>query len=409
MDIEKDAKALLDNAKKKNAEAKGAAKGSSPKNQKTKEEREKEEKAKAEEAAKAEQAEKDKGILSKKEEELNEDEKKRKDELVDIKKKEDEKILSTPDDRLDNAGKKHKAELKAQKPSKLELRVHKLVDEIDKLKKDKEKSADKDTRIKGLEGQLADIQKNLSMTPDDLFNKKVKEEGILRISKQIEEDKDKPREERREMSDEELNEWLGEDLVAAQRWIGKNTLKRTIEEDAYREMIIDAKRRKELSDKQKPYMNKVLAKHPELSISEREKALEAEGKKPKEIHEILMGENEKYRIVTEIVKENPKKYLNTDNGPELVEIELEKRLSGAGTKKEETSKLNELEKKLTEVTAELERVKNLDVGITSNRSSEKKEESEMDKKLSNLATEVGLDSKKVADRVKTRTAKGYGR
>ncbi len=410
MGFEKDAKALLDDAKKKRAEAKGAAPGSSPKKEKTKEELEKEEKVKAEETQKAEQVKKDEGILSKKEEELNDEEKKRKGELLDIKKKEDEKILSTPDDRLDDAGKKRKADIKAKKPSKLELRVHGLVDEIGKLKKDKEKSADKDTRIKILESELVDVKKTLSMTPDDLFNKKVKEERALRISKQIEEDKDKPREERREMSNEALNEWLDEDRAGAQRWISRNELNRTIEDDAYREMFSSAKKRKELSDKQKPFSDKVLTKHPELDIGEREKALKTEGKEPEEIHKILLEENEKYRLCTEIVKENPKKYLTTDNGPELVMVEMEKRLSGVGTKKEEASRLDVLEKKLSDVLAENERLRNLDVSITSNRSAEPiNEEIELGKKLKNLASEVGLPVDKVLARIKTRELKGHGR
>ena len=408
VDIEKDAKALLDNAKKKRAESKGAAPGSSPKKEKTEEEIEKETKAEAEETARAEQSKKDKGILSKKEEELNDEERKRKTEILDIKKKEDEKILSTPDDKLDDAGKKHKAELKAQKPSKLELRVHKLVDEIDKLKKDKEKSADKDTRIGTLEGELADIKKNLSMSSDDLFNKKVKEGNALRISKEIEEDKDKPREERREMSDEELNDWLTEDLVNAQRWISKNTLKRTIEDDAYREMIVGAKKRKELLVKQKPFQDRVVAKHPELNTEDREKALEAEGKKPEEIFEILVKENEKYRVVTEIIKENPKKYLNADNGPELVAVEMEKRLSKPEGGEE--SEIDKLVKQVSVLATELERVKGLDVSITSTRSVEpKKDDNELGKKQSDLAKEVGLDPKKIATRVKIREAKGHGR
>ena len=284
------------------------------------------------------------------------------------------------------------------------------MDEINKLKKDKDKNADKDARIKTLEGELADVKTTLSMTPDDLFNKKVKEESVLRISKQIEEDKDKPREERREMSKEALEEWLSEDLVDAQRWISKNTFKRTIEDDAYREMMVSAKNQKKLYDKQKPYKDKVMAKHPELNTSEREKALETEGKKPKEIHEILVKENEKYRIVFEIVKENPTKYLHADNGPELVEIEMEKRLGKPKEKEGEESAIDKLVKQVADLATELERVKGLDVSLASNRSPVKKEDTnEMDKKQSDLASEVGLDPKKIATRVKAREAKGHGR
>ena len=89
--------------------------------------------------------------------------------------------------------------------------------------------------------------------------------------------------------------------------------------------------------------------------------------------------------------------------------EMEKRLNKTGTKDEEDSKITKLEQQLAEVSAELDRLKGIDVGITSTRSPDKVQLTEMDAKLRNLAKEVGLPEGKVLERVKERERKGYGR
>ena len=47
-----------------------------------------------------------------------------------------------------------------------------------------------------------------------------------RINKYLEEDKDKPREERREMSKEELDNWYLEDMPEAQDWVSNRAIRR---------------------------------------------------------------------------------------------------------------------------------------------------------------------------------------
>lgn len=400
VDIAKDAKALLEDAKKKRAESKGAASASSAGKQKTEEELEKERvEAEAKEKAEA-KAKKDGEILSKKDGELNDEEKKRKVALLDIKKKEDEKLLSTPDNELDEKGKKRKAELVKAKPSKMELRIHELVDEIGKLKKEGKKSAEKDKRIEILEEELAAVKKTLSMTPEDLFKQKVKEISSTRISKHIEEDKGKPREERREMTTEELNDWMAEDAVVAQEWIADRAIRRR-----------DDKRRDNIKQGQHQSYQKVLKDNPKMDMDkalERGKALREEGKSDDEISKVLAEEFLECVIAAVVMEESPY-LLNYPNGPEIVAKEVKRRMAKPDTKKEDTSKIDDLEKKITELSAELERVKNLDVSIISNRSPVVEEETDMGKKLSQLAAEVKLDPKKVAARVKDRESKGHGR
>lgn len=374
VDIEKDAKELLAKAKKERGEPKGAPPASSPE-KKTKEELEKEAKIKADkekvdaEAKKKADAEaqtkKDEELLSKKDEELNEDDKKRKGELV-----------------------------KGKEKSNTQKRFDELTKKIKLLEKDSE--AGKAAAI-----ELADLKKRLNMTPEELFKQKIKEEGSTRITKYTEEDKDKPREERREMTKEELNDWITEDLVEAQEWISKRTLRRQKEEG-----------QDKLTIAQNQSYQKVLKENPKMDfdkVKERGAALKNEGKTNDEIGTIIAEEFPECAMSFVVANESPH-FGSYPNGPELIAKEVKRRLSKVDANKEESSKVEKLEKELAELSAENARLKGIDVSINSTRTPEPKvEESDMGNKLKTLASEVGLDPKKVADREKKRETAGYGR
>ncbi len=377
MDIEKDAKSLLEEVKKQR-EARGARPDSPSEKEKTKG-REKKVDPEAE-------AKRDEEILKKKEEELSEEEKKRKEKLLEIKKKEEQK------------------KKESQEKSNIQKRIDELTFKVKSLEEDR--NATKKERDEA-KAELAELKKQLSMTPEDILKKDVKSEVEKRIRQYLEEDKEKPREERREMSKEELEEWLEEDYAAAQEWLVKRSIRRAEEERG----IFESKKQditlKNILAKQRESEKKTFEKHPDLDVSGRIKELEKEGKKPDEIKKILCEENPKYKLCTEILAENPEKYLLSENGPELVVAEMEKRLSKKDTSKEKTTELEEVKKKLAEVTEELNRLKSVDVGISSNRSPETAKETELGKELKQLASELRLSPDKVLQRLKERELR-YG-
>lgn len=373
---------------KEKAEPKGAASASSAETQKTKEELEKENKAKVDAVKEAEeQTKKDEVILSKKDEELNDEEKSRKAEVLKTKKPESK-----------------------TKEEKMELRIHELVDKVDKLEKSGTATkADLETAKTNAETakkELDDLKKSLSMSPEDKVKTKVKDEiGKLR-NKYLDEDKSKPREERREMTKEELEDWRQEDFDAASEWANRRTLRRVQEERKLFADEVMTLKANEILDKQEESQKRVFVKHPELNNDKRREELIKQGKSKEEVLKILQDESPKYKLCLEILNENRDKYMLAENGPELIVEEMEKRLPKE--KPEETPKADEEVVKLKARIAELEAERDLDTSITSTRHGDTHpSETEIDKKQAEIAKKVGLDPAKVAARVKARKERGY--
>jgi hypothetical protein len=380
IDIEKDAKALLEKAKADNAKVKAETKGAAPapsaEKAKTEDEVKKAEQAKADEAKAKDieiQAKKDEEILSKKDEELDETEKGRKAELVKIKQAAEDK----------------------DKKSNVQKRIDELTGKIKALEADNSSTkAEKEA----LRSELDGIKKQLSITPQDKVKEKVKGEMSKRRETYLKEDTKLPREERREMSKEELDEWATEDYESVQEWIAKRTFRRTEEE---RDLLLNedqSAKAEAILDKQQKSAERTYAKHPELDIGKRIKELVSQGKGKEDITKTLCEENPKYKLAVEIYHENPTKYMLSENGPELIVEELEKRLSKPKDKKAD----DDSEKKIAALEAEIARLKNLDDTVGSERHAEPTHETEIDKAQAKLAKEVGLDPVKVGERVRKR-------
>lgn len=387
MDIEKDVKALLEDAKKKRVEARGATPASQAEKEKTKG---KEKEAPPKEAPKEtpeEKAERDEEILKKKDEELKDDEKLRKAELLKVKATEDAKN-------------KEKTE-----KSNTQKRIDELSNKVKSLEVNS--TATKKERDDA-KAELDAMKKELQMTPADLLKKELKEESQKRYQTYLKEDEKKEKSERREMTKEELDEWLSDDYEQATDWITRRTMRRVREEESF----VEDKKMKYAHNlvlsKQKESAERVFVKHPELNVMEQVKTLQKEGMELKKIQEKLCAENPKYKLFMDTLNANYEKFFFDANGPELTVAEMEKN-SVPPKEKESNSKIDELAKQLEEVTSELSRVKGLDVGIKSNRSPEKKEETELGEQLKSLASELGLSPDKVLARVKERESKGYGR
>jgi len=376
------AKETLETINKKKAETKGAA--SDPSSEEPKTEEEKALIAKAEE-----QAKKDEELLSKKEEELSADEKTRKQEILDKKLAPEDKVNKRKQEIQSEIDKliSEKKSLEDTNP-KLKEEAAKLQTEIDNLKKEKSK---------------IEAEKNI---PEEQKLLKTKEEE--RLKKYLDEDKSKAKEERREMSKEELEDWLLEDMVSAQEWMTERSLRRSRERMA----DINAQKKdkfvKDFMTKQEESNKRVLVKHPELDTAKREKELKDAGKSSDEIQATLSKENEKFRLCAEIVKEDPEKYLMKENGPELVAAEMEKRLQKEppSKKDDEPSELEKLKADLEAKEAEIARLKGVDETLGSSRPGDKpkppEKKTEFQLKQEEVARKAGISPEKLKASIERR-------
>ena len=367
---------------------------------------------------------KDSSSLTPEEKEKIEGKKKEEKSVVDkaeAKAKEDEKILDTPDEELDETGKTRKAELvlakeekktpeekkeeaKKEDQSRIDKRFGELTGELKDLKKDK--VANKE-QITAMEKTIADL--NNKLNPDKINEAKKVEES--RISKYLEEDKDKPREQKREMSKDDLEEWLLEDAVEANEWMVERSLRRSAERREATQNDQKEIATKELVAKWEESSNRVEEKHPELNTRVRVKELEDEGKSNEEVTEILCKENEKFRIMTGLMKNSGKKYWGAD-GPELMMVEMEKLLVKEKPEDKDKGKdkaytQSEIDKiKQEAIEAEDERRANIDEGNSSNKGKDHEDKTTYDadteKKIKAICKRSGISRKEfdkaIADR-----------
>lgn len=322
---------------------------------------EKEQKEKEERETKAKEAAEEKRILEAKDEELTPEEKTKKKEILVLKQEEKE----------------------AKREASTQKRIDHLVGEIKALKA--EKNQDKE-QIKKLGSELESLQGKIEKP---VQAGKAKEQLTKleseRIAKYLEDDKELPRAERREMTREELDDWLVEDLVAAQEWLADRQIRRRDEraEDTQQikkgEVETEGKKKAEvIVQEQLRHQAEVAKRHPELDISKRVKELTDAGKSKKEIEEIIFKENPKVKVLADILKEpgSAERYAYVGDGPALLEKEMLKRLNGGKSAKVEPDPLEttaEREARLVEeaaseaAEAERQRIANVDAGISGSR------------------------------------------
>jgi hypothetical protein len=305
------------------------------------------------------QAAKDAELIAKPDAEVTDPvEKKRKQELVEARKNKETVI---PEDKV----KKRKDEIQseidaliAQKKSledvktmseKMKSELAVLQQEIGALKSEREKL--------DMERRIPDEQKALKKKEDE------------RVAKLLEDDAALPREERREMPRDEIEVWLTEDPVSAQEWMVERNLRRARERHADISETNKQKRMSEILSKQEESNSRVLSVHPELDTTERLKELVTQGNSKEDAMKTIFAENEKLRLSVEIFQENPGFYSTRENGPELVAQEMQKRLKVKSTSTEksnnEKARVEELEKQVETLSAEIARLQNNDEGITS--------------------------------------------
>ena len=319
----------------------------------------------------------------------------------------DARVLSAKDEELSKEDKGHKAELlkakeekdnKAKKEETIDDKLkrtkeetQKRIDEvIGELKAQKAESQQDKEKIAGMEAELADLKKPKA---EETKAGKVKQLFNDRIATYLEEDKAKPRDERREMPKDELEQWLIDDYIEASDWMTDRNIRRNQEKKSIVTDIDEAPKRlaDDFVSKQQESLKKLVAKYPDVMPS-KEKLAELKGKSKDEIDQVLASENEEYKVMLEIVKSNPKKYLEAIDGPEQVMVEMDRRKPAKNTI---TLTQEELQQKITEAaTVEAQRLASLDEGLSSSGSGKKmgnaEKKSETRLKQEEIAKKAGI-------------------
>ena len=232
----------------------------------------------------------------------------------------------------EDAAKKKADELKAAEPKgdKVAERKAEIQKEIDALvaqKKAAENELKEVSQAKAkIQQEIADAKKPKEAEDQSVVLKKAEQE---RIAKYAAEDAEKPREQRREMTKDAIDDWYLEDPASATEWIQERTLRRVDERKSDQQKVEVQGKASEFIARQEQSRAKLIAKFPQVQVSTRANELMASGKTAPEAHHILMEENEHYKLCHEIATSDPK-YLESDTGPEMVMQEMEKRLSSKG-------------------------------------------------------------------------------
>ncbi len=311
-------------------------------------------------------------------------EKDRKD--AEAKAKVDADLITKDDKDLDEAGRKRKAELikinqdaedKKLDPKILKIkketqaRINELTTSLKSLEnKTSEDAVSKQKELDELQVKNKELEEKIAAGPvDETAEAEADADNAEqeRITKYIERDKDKPREKRLEMNDDELDAWLAEEPGKAQAWITRREMRRNGEKLYYSQGISQATHAKNFIAKQTEMAKKVEEKHPEVNVDKRYTELKGEGKEHEEIMKTIREENPKYRACADLLKENPKKYLNTENGPELMIVDMEKRLSSKGSEDADKETITDLTKRLEDAEATIQEILTGDKGINSSQ------------------------------------------
>lgn len=334
-----------------------------------------------EDAAKAKAADQSKGGAASKDDEQKKTEgDKSVVQQAEAQAKEDERILTADEKTLSDAEKKRKDDLIKAKEAKetpdekinrVKAESQKRIDEImGELKATKHKSEEEN---KTLRAELDLLKKQINTPKDHEIKDASKKAEADRIAKYIVEDKSKPYHERREMTKEDLEEFLLEDLPGGQEWLVERNLRRRDEAAA----DADHSTRKQVADEftttQTKHADALFAKYPDIKTKDSDVS----------------------KLVNEIIQSDVKRYVEHVEGPKFVMDELDKRLA----KKDEPKKTitlteEELQAKIkAEADAEIKRRESVDEGINSTGGNGRK----LDTKIKTTLTD---DQKRVAIKAK---------
>lgn len=213
-----------------------------------------------EKSKKEEQEKKDVELQKKKAEELTDDEKKRIDQLNEEKRIAEEAKLSAEE-------KVKRVKEESQK------RINEVVNEMKQIKDKTSKEFDSlQDELKLLKQQNEELIKKVQPElPDETsIQRQATKNQQNKINQYIQEDAKLPRENRREMSDEELDEWLLEDTAKAHRWIARQELRRERELSQEIDNLNIKYQSDYISKKQIDSIHKLVEKYPDLKNKDSE-------------------------------------------------------------------------------------------------------------------------------------------
>lgn len=295
-----------------------------------------------------------------------------------------------------NKNEAEKKELTAEeKIAKWQEDTQKRIDELtSEVKSSKHESQKDKETIKALQEQLNSVKAGVDAPS---IEAKIEQELSKNITRYIDEDKSKPKDKRREMSKDELEEWYLEDPTEATAWINRRERRRHEEQLDLKKAIAKPSGKESAEEflrEQDKHIAVLVKEFPQvIPDQKRINALKAEGKNDSQIHEILLAENEHYRMLDEITHSEPSKYINRVDGPELARQEIKKRLEQKTNKR--TLSEEEIEKiKKEAIEAEDKRRKEVDANVRSSGGSKKvennKTKSDFRLKQEQLAAKAGL-------------------
>lgn len=328
--LEKEEKAS-EQAQKQEEEAKGAS-------VETPEESQEEQKTVGQEAGEEKPVEKtDEQIMEADNESLNEDELARKNDLIE----KEEEALSTE-----------------AKIARIKEKTQKRIDQLTaELKGEKESRTEDKQKIEYLESELSNLRQSLEESgsiekPQD----KVEATLEANIAKRQEEDKDLPFAERREMSDDDLEQFLLEDMVGAQKWLARRELRH----DKERTNLANShKAVGDIQAKTKAFYDKF----PGCNQEARHRELLSQGKTSQEAMDIICKESPEFKTMIDIFREKPELAdVNNPDAPELTTKEMEKRLEKTTPRMYSEEELEAAKQEA--IKAEQERQANIDTAVT---------------------------------------------
>ena len=240
---------------------------------------------------------------------------------------------------------------------KTQKRIDDLISELKAEKSFRTKDAERiDMLREVISGLRNDLEMSGNIQSDNDKLEKSEEKLFIKI---IEEDKDIPRERRREMSDTELEEFLLEDYAKASQWIIRRELRRDRDR-------ADKKKNTQVADTIEKSAREFFTEYPECDKEARGKELMAQGKTEKEALDIIMNESPDFKLMMELIKEN-RAFADPNNpeAPKMLSAEMKKRkISQTKRVKEYTE--DEIKRLQEEaVMKERERINSIDEGITS--------------------------------------------
>lgn len=272
----------------------------------------------------------------------------------------------------DDAAKAAEAEAKEGKEGHRNLKVERRIDElVSEIKAEKSARNQDQETIKKLQAELDGLKAKVEKPAQEADKtKKISESEKARIAKYLAEDKELPRNERREMTNKEVEEWIVEDPVEAQEWIADRAARRREERNAdLQKMDVDTEA-DTIIKKRAESEKRIIQKHPELDFQARAKDLVLSGLSRADAMKQIAKENPKMKVIFEIMAEpgSQDKYAFSADGPELLMQEMETRLAkNPPAKKQESTEERDARIAAEAAEAERQRQDSIDAGARSTR------------------------------------------